>query len=150
MTLVDPSGGQLLFASLPSFGKSDGNSLFLRATFLNHLRDVFGNGPFGLTFGEWHNYFFFLGLVPKVLSIARPTGLRATPSFVPIAVPSLRTAGVAAAIKVPATGPPIRPVPFIAIGFGVAAGDIGRLVIAAFPIGFRTGFFGSFGRRGEF
>jgi hypothetical protein len=83
MTLVDPSGGQLLFTSLPSFGKGNGNSLFLRAAFLDHLRDVFGNGPFGLTFGEWHDYFFFLGfltgfaifLAAAFLAAAIPAGV---------------------------------------------------------------------------
>ena len=149
MALVGPSGGQLLLRLL------SGLSHLLSSCLFSSSHTSRGIAEFHVSdFRHDDDYFLglFLGFFPMARSIARPTGLRATPSFVPIAVPNLRTEGVAAASKVPATGPPIRPAPArIAIGFGVAAGDIGRRVVAAGALlfGFRTGFFGRLGRRGD-
>lgn len=55
-----PSHAVLLFTSLASLTEGNGNGLFLRATFLYQLADVFGNGLFGTTFFKWHDHFILV------------------------------------------------------------------------------------------
>ena len=51
MALVGPSGGLFLLAGHASLTHGDGNGLFLRATFLDHLGDVFGDRLLRFTLG---------------------------------------------------------------------------------------------------
>ena len=145
MTLVDPSGDQLLLGLL------SGLSHFLSSSLFSSSHTSRGIAEFHVSNFRHDDYFlgFFLGLVPIALSIARPTGLRDLPRFLPNPVPRLRTEGVATASKVPATVPPILPAPLVAEGLGLIAGEDILLTAGEATRAGEAGFFGRLGRRGE-
>ena len=57
---IAPSHAVLLLTSLASLTEGNGNGLFLRATFLYQLADIFGDGLLGATFFKWHDYFILV------------------------------------------------------------------------------------------